>query len=50
MIRYDLTRGLMDMPARPDADRFVNIQGEAQIRGYRVLVTLKVRFRQPKLS
>ena len=46
--RYDITRALMDLPARPDADPIINIQGEAQIRGYRVLVTLTGPLSQPQ--
>jgi translocation and assembly module TamB len=46
--RYDITRGLMDLPPRRDADPIVNIQGEAQIRGYRVLVTLTGPLSQPQ--
>ncbi len=38
--RYEITRALMDLPAGRNADPIVNIQGEAQIRGYRVTVTL----------
>jgi translocation and assembly module TamB len=46
--RYEISRGLMDLPARRDADPIVNIQGEAQIRGYRVLVTLTGPLSQPQ--
>jgi translocation and assembly module TamB len=46
--RYDITRGLMDLPARRDADPIINIQGESQIRGYRVLVTLTGPLSQPQ--
>jgi translocation and assembly module TamB len=46
--RYDISRALMDLPARRDADPLVNIQGEAQIRGYRVTVTLTGPLSQPQ--
>ncbi|HET6668591.1 MAG TPA: translocation/assembly module TamB domain-containing protein [Pyrinomonadaceae bacterium] len=46
--RYEITRALMDLPARRDADPIVNIQGEAQIRGYRVNVTLTGPLSQPQ--
>ncbi|MEP6922151.1 MAG: translocation/assembly module TamB domain-containing protein [bacterium] len=46
--RYDITRGLMDLPARRNADPIVNIQAEAQIRGYRVNVTLTGPLSQPQ--
>lgn len=46
--RYEITRALMDLPARRDADPIVNIQGEAQIRGYRITVTLTGPLSQPQ--
>ncbi|MEP6635837.1 MAG: translocation/assembly module TamB domain-containing protein, partial [Acidobacteriota bacterium] len=46
--RYEITRGLMDLPPRRNADPVVNIQGEAQIRGYRVTVTLTGPLSQPQ--
>ena len=45
--RYEITRALMDLPPRRNADPIVNIQGEAQIRGYRVMVTLTGPLSQP---
>jgi translocation and assembly module TamB len=45
---YDITRALMDLPARRDADPLINIQGEAQIRGYRVTVSLNGPLSQPQ--
>ena len=46
--RYEITRALMDLPPRRNADPIVNIQGEAQIRGYRVTVTLTGPLSQPQ--
>lgn len=46
--RYEITRALMDLPAGRNADPIVNIQGEAQIRGYRVTVTLTGPLSQPQ--
>lgn len=46
--RYEITRALMDLPASRNADPIVNIQGEAQIRGYRVTVTLTGPLSQPQ--
>lgn len=38
--RYDITRALMDLPPGRNADPVLNIQGESQIKGYRVIVSL----------
>jgi len=38
--RYDITRALVDLPPGRNADPVLNIQGESQIRGYRVIVGL----------
>ncbi|HEY0099641.1 MAG TPA: translocation/assembly module TamB domain-containing protein [Pyrinomonadaceae bacterium] len=38
--RYELTRAYIDLPARADADPILNIQAEAEIKGYRVIVGL----------
>lgn len=38
--RYELTRALIDLPPRRDADPVLNIQAESEIRGYRVIVGL----------
>jgi translocation and assembly module TamB len=46
--RYEITRALMDLPAARNADPIVHIQGEAQIRGYRVTVTLTGPLSQPQ--
>ena len=48
--RYDITRALVDLPARRDADPILNIQGESQIRGYRVIVSLTGPLSQPQAS
>jgi len=45
--RYELTRGLMELPFRPNADPLVNIQAESEIRGYRVVVNLSGPLSQP---
>src|SRR4029450_12989493 len=45
--RYEITRVLIDLPPRPDADPIVNIQAESQIRGYRVTVSLNGPLSQP---
>jgi len=46
--RYEITRALMDLPAQRQADPIINIQGEAQIRGYRVTVGLNGPLSQPQ--
>jgi translocation and assembly module TamB len=38
--RYDITRALVDLPPARNADPVLNIQGESQIKGYRVIVGL----------
>ena len=45
--RYELSRGLVELPFRPDADPIVNIQAESEIRGYRVIVNLSGPLSQP---
>ncbi len=45
--RYQITRALMDLPTQPNADPIINIQGESQIRGYRVTVGLNGPLSQP---
>jgi len=45
---YQITRALMDLPPQPNADPIINIQGEAQIRGYRVTVGLNGPLSQPQ--
>ena len=46
--RYEITRALMDLPPQRQADPIINIQGEAQIRGYRVSVGLTGPLSQPQ--
>jgi translocation and assembly module TamB len=46
--RYDITRALVDLPPQRQADPLINIQGEAQIRGYRVTVGLTGPLSQPQ--
>ena len=46
--RYDITRALVDLPPQRSADPIINIQGEAQIRGYRVTVGLNGPLSQPQ--
>ena len=45
--RYDITRALVDLPPGRNADPILNIQGESQIRGYRVIVSLTGPLSQP---
>ena len=46
--RYEITRALMDLPPQRGADPIINIQGESQIRGYRVTVGLTGPLSQPQ--
>jgi translocation and assembly module TamB len=46
--RYDITRALVDLPGRRDADPILNIQAESQIRGYRVIIGLTGPLSQPQ--
>ncbi|HET6891244.1 MAG TPA: translocation/assembly module TamB domain-containing protein, partial [Pyrinomonadaceae bacterium] len=46
--RYEVTRLLIDLPARRNADPIINIQGESQIRGYRVTANLTGPLSQPR--
>jgi translocation and assembly module TamB len=48
--RYDITRALVDLPPGRNADPIVNIQGESQIRGYRVIVSLTGPLSQPSAA
>ena len=48
--RYDITRALVDLPPGRNADPVLNIQGESQIRGYRVIVGLTGPMSQPQAS
>ena len=46
--RYEITRALMDLPSRRGADPIINIQGESQIKGYRVIVNFTGPLSQPQ--
>jgi len=48
--RYDITRALIDLPPGRNADPVLNIQGESQIRGYRVIVSLTGPLSQPQAT
>jgi len=48
--RYEITRALADLPPSRDADPILNIQGESQIRGYRVIVSLTGPLSQPQAA
>ncbi|HEY0365878.1 MAG TPA: translocation/assembly module TamB domain-containing protein, partial [Pyrinomonadaceae bacterium] len=48
--RYDITRALIDLPPSRNADPILNIQGESQIRGYRVIVSLTGPLSQPQAA
>jgi translocation and assembly module TamB len=47
---YEITRAFVDLPARRDADPLLNIEGESQIRGYRVIVGLTGPLSQPQAA
>jgi autotransporter translocation and assembly factor TamB len=38
--RYEIQRAIVDLPPRPDAPPVINLQTQADIRGYRVTVTM----------
>jgi translocation and assembly module TamB len=46
--RYEITRALMDFPPQRNTDPIINIQGESQIRGYRITVGLTGPLSQPQ--
>ena len=48
--RYDITSALVDLPPSRNADPILNIQGESQIRGYRVIVGLTGPLSHPQAS
>ncbi len=48
--RYEITRALLDLPPARNADPILNIQGESQIKGYRVIVSLAGPLSQPQAS
>ncbi len=48
--QYEITRALLDLPPSRNADPIVNIQGESQIRGYRIIVSLTGPLSQPQAA
>ena len=46
--RYEITRVLVDLPPGRNADPIINIQGESQIKGYRVIISLTGPLTQPQ--
>jgi autotransporter translocation and assembly factor TamB len=38
--RYDIQRAIVELPPRPGADPVINVQAQADIKGYRVTVTM----------
>jgi translocation and assembly module TamB len=47
---YEITRGLIDLPARFDADPILNIEAQSVIRGYRVNATIEGPLSHPTTS
>src|SRR5207253_2267330 len=47
---YELTRGLIEYPARFGADPIINIEGQSVIRGYRVTVGLEGPLSHPQTN
>jgi len=48
--RYQIVRALMDLPPGRESEPIINIQGESQIRGYRVTVSLNGPLSQPQAT
>ena len=48
--RYEITRALIDLPAQRNADPLLNINAEAEIRGYRVIVSLNGELTRPQAT
>ncbi len=46
--RYEITRALADLPPARNADPIINIQGESQIKGYRIIIGLTGPLSQPQ--
>ncbi|HEV8368390.1 MAG TPA: translocation/assembly module TamB domain-containing protein [Pyrinomonadaceae bacterium] len=46
--RYDVTRALVDLPPSRNVDPVINIEGESQIKGYRVIISLTGPLSQPQ--
>jgi translocation and assembly module TamB len=47
---YELTRGLVEFPARFGADPIINIEGQSVIRGYRVTVRVEGPLTHPQTT
>jgi translocation and assembly module TamB len=47
---YEITRGLIDFPARFGADPILNIEGQSVIRGYRVIASLEGPLSHPQTT
>jgi translocation and assembly module TamB len=47
---YEITRGLIDYPARAGGDPILNIQGQSVIRGYRVTATITGPLSHPETT
>ena len=48
--RYEVTRGLIDLPARRDADPILNLEAQTEIRGYRVIASITGPLSQPQAT
>jgi translocation and assembly module TamB len=48
--RYEIVRAFVDLPARRNADPYINLQAEADIKGYRVIATIVGPLSQPTAS
>jgi translocation and assembly module TamB len=48
--RYEITRALIDLPAQRDADPILNIQADAEIKGYTVHVNMSGPLSQPNVT
>ncbi len=48
--RYEITRGIIELPPQRNADPLVNISAEAEIRGYRVIVELNGELSRPQAT
>ncbi len=48
--RYEITRALIDLPAQRDADPILNIQAEAEIKGYTVVANMTGPLSQPNVA
>lgn len=46
---YDITRGLLDFPARRGADKIINLQANSIIRGYRVTANMNGPLTNPQM-